>query len=54
MMGSTTGLATMSAMAGGGGLELTDLHAAAKQDDIMAIVRLLKEGANVDKRDPYG
>lgn len=38
----------------GGALELVDLHSAAKQDDIMAIVRLLKEGANVDKRDPYG
>lgn len=37
-----------------GALELVDLHSAAKQDDIMAIIRLLKEGANVDKRDPYG
>lgn len=36
------------------GFELNDLHSAAKQDDIRSIVRLLEEGANVDKRDPYG
>lgn len=41
-------------MAVGGGFELNDLHSAAKQDDIMAIVKLLEEGANIDKRDPYG
>lgn len=43
-------------MAGGReGFELmTDLHTAAKQDDVMAVARLIKEGSHVDKRDPYG
>lgn len=46
--------AGVNTIAGDGGLQLIDLHSAAKQDDIMAVIRLLKEGANVDKRDPYG
>lgn len=45
---------SVAGMVGGGGFQLGDLHSAAKQDDIVAVVRLLKEGANVDKRDPYG
>lgn len=36
------------------GLHQIDLHSAAKMDDTIAVVRLLKEGSNVDKRDPYG
>lgn len=36
------------------GLKFIDLHWAAKQDDAMGIVKLLEEGAHVDKRDPYG
>lgn len=37
-----------------GGFELHDLHSAAKQGDIVSTVRLIEEGASVDKRDPYG
>lgn len=36
------------------GLQLIDLHSAAKQNDIMGAVKLLEEGAQIDKRDPYG
>lgn len=36
------------------GLLLVDLHSAAKQNDIMGAVKLLEEGAQIDKRDPYG
>lgn len=36
------------------GLHQIDLHSAAKMDDTIAVMRLLKEGFNVDKRDPYG
>lgn len=36
------------------GLQLVDLHAAAKQNDIEGLVKLLEEGAHIDKRDPYG
>ena len=36
------------------GLQLVDLHSAAKQNDIMGVVKLLEEGAHIDKRDPYG
>lgn len=36
------------------GLQLFDLHSAAKQNDIMGLVKLLEEGAHIDKRDPYG
>lgn len=35
-------------------LHQIDLHSAAKMDDTIAVVRLLKEGFNVDQRDPYG
>lgn len=38
-----------------GGFELmNDLHSASKQDNVMAVARLIKEGYHVDKRDPYG
>lgn len=45
--GDTTGMAAA-------GLQFVDLHSAAKQDDIMGVVKLLEEGAPIDKRDPYG
>lgn len=46
--GDTTGMAATA------GLQFVDLHSAAKQDDIMGVVKLLEEGALIDKRDPYG
>lgn len=36
------------------GLKLTDLHSAAKRNDIESLCSLIEKGAHVDKRDPYG
>lgn len=44
----------VNGIAGGEALQMVDLHSAAKQDDREAVVRLIREGTNVNKRDPYG
>ena len=49
-----TSFVGVNTLAGGEAFQLVDLHSAAKQDDTVGVIRLLKEGANIDKRDPYG
>lgn len=50
----TRSFVDVNCVAGSEALQMVDLHSAAKQDDREAVVRLIKEGTNVNKRDPYG
>lgn len=50
----TRSFVDVNRLAGSEALQMADLHSAAKQDDRKTVVRLIKEGTNVNKRDPYG